>query len=49
MTGLEIGIAVAVALVLLTVWWSFRSERGRSPARRRPTDLRQQQEERDLL
>ena len=50
MTALEIGIAIAVALVLLTVWWSVRSERGRGPSRRpRQPDVRQRGEERDLL
>jgi hypothetical protein len=50
MTTLEIGIGIALVLVLLTVMWSIRSARVTPPSRRgRHTDLRQRREERDLL
>jgi hypothetical protein len=50
MTTLEIGIAVAAVLVLLTVVWSIRSARQMPPSRRaRRSDLRQRREERDPL
>jgi hypothetical protein len=50
MTTLEIGIAVAAILVVLTVLWSIRSARNAPPSRqRRSPDIRQRAEERDLL
>jgi hypothetical protein len=50
MTTLEIGIAIALVLVLATVVWSIRSARVTPPSRRsRRPDLHQRREERDLL
>jgi hypothetical protein len=47
---LEIVIAVAIVLVLITVAWSMRSARNAPPPRRgRRTDVRQRREERDSL